>query len=112
MYSSIIRVMICLCTETMIIYISPIAKQLFENGYDLDYVIDKMLLDPGVVQVSNKRLVSPGSTHKVIVIANCTYMEDTTLQRIFNLANAGVSVVVIFPLMCLDCTILPSAVRN
>ena len=77
------------------LYLSPIAKQLFENGYDLDYVTDKMLLAPDVVQVSNKRLVSPGSTHKVIVIANCTYMEDTTLQRIFNLANAGASVVVV-----------------
>ncbi len=77
------------------LYLSPIAKQLFENGYDLDYVTDKMLLNPDVISVSNKILVSPGSTHKTIVIANCTYMEDTTLQRIFNLANAGASVVVV-----------------
>lgn len=77
------------------LYFSPIAKQLFENGYDLDYITDKMLLNPDVVSTSNKVLVSPGSTHKAIVIANCTFMEDTTLQRIFNLAYDGASVVVV-----------------
>ena len=94
-YYSIIRAMICLCTGTMIICISPIAKQLFENGYDLDYLTDKMLLNPKVVSVSHKMLISPGSTHKAIVIANCAYMEVTTLQRLFNLAKAGASMVVI-----------------
>jgi|GEM_PF-277145 len=77
------------------LYLSPVAKQLFEIGYDMDYVTDRMLLDPEVVSVSNKILVSPGSTHKVIVVANCTYMEDTTLQRMFNLAKEGATVVVV-----------------
>jgi hypothetical protein len=77
------------------LYLSPVAKQLVESGYDLDYVTDKMLLDPTVVSVTNNSIVSPGSTHKAIVIANCTYMEDTTLQRIFDLANAGASVAVV-----------------
>jgi hypothetical protein len=75
------------------LYLSPMVKQFFETGYDIDYVTDNMLLDPSVVSVSNKMLVSPGSTHKAIVVANCTYMEDATLQRLFNLAKAGASIV-------------------
>ena len=81
--------------NTDYLYLSPIAKQLVDNGYDLDYVTDRMLLDPAVVSVSNKTIVSPGSTHQVIVVANCTYMEDTTLQSLFNLASAGANVAIV-----------------
>ena len=71
----------------------PVSRELFDSGYDFDYVTDKMLLDSNTVAVSGHELVSPGSVHKAIVVGNCIYMEDATLQRLFKLAEAGATVV-------------------
>lgn len=72
-----------------------VEKQLFDGGYDFDYVSDSMLLDPDVVRADGGRLVSPGSAHKALVVGGCKYMDDGTLQRIFDLAEAGGTIVIV-----------------
>lgn len=72
-----------------------VESSLFSAGYDVDYVTDSMLLDPKMVSTSGGELVSPGSTHRALVVGGCQYMDETTLQRIFDLASAGATVVIV-----------------
>lgn len=74
---------------------ATVESSLFREGYDPDYVTDRMLLDPKMVSTSGGELVSPGSRHRALVVGGCQYMDETTFQRIFDLASSGATVVIV-----------------
>jgi hypothetical protein len=73
----------------------PAADELWRAGHDFDFVSDRLL---EAVEVLDGKLVAPGSSYQAIVVSNCKFMPDTTLERIISLAREGATVIMHGPL--------------
>ncbi|GAB3689366.1 glycosyl hydrolase [Spirosoma flavus] len=66
-------------------------EQLSQRGYSFDYVSDELL---NKLTVSKQTIQSPGgATYQVILVPRTTYMPETTLRRLEQLARQGARIV-------------------
>jgi len=65
-------------------------EKLWRAGYDFDFTSDRLLES---FKASDGRLVSPGTTHKTLVVSGCRRMPEGTLERIVQLADGGATVI-------------------
>lgn len=73
-----------------------LCQQLSQQGYSFDYVSDALL---NKITVSNGRVRSPsGSTYQTILVPRATYLPETTLQRLAQLARQGARIIMEGPL--------------
>ena len=70
--------------------IGEVANLLLAQGYAFDFISDRMIAG---LKVANGRLEAPGGTYRTLLVPACTYMPETTLQRLADLANQGVTIV-------------------
>ncbi|MDX9882538.1 MAG: glycosyl hydrolase [Prolixibacteraceae bacterium] len=66
-----------------------IGEMLIGKGYTFDYISDRQIRE---LTSENKIIKSPGAAYKTILVPKCKYMPLTTLQRLFELAESGVSI--------------------
>ena len=67
-----------------------VGEKLWRAGYDFDFSSDRLLES---FKVIDGRLVSPGTTHRTLVISGCRLMPAKTLERIIQLADGGATVI-------------------
>jgi len=70
--------------------IGAVADLLLAKGFAFDFVSDQMIETLGV---DNGKPAAPGGTYRAIVVPACKYMPETTLQRLADLAQRDVPVV-------------------
>lgn len=66
------------------------ARRLWNRGYSFDYVSDRQV---SVAQTKDDRVAVPGGSYRVIAVPPCTHMPVATLKRLFELAEAGATVI-------------------
>lgn len=71
----------------------PTTHELWKSGVDFDFVTDYLLKQ--YISVKRGKFVSPANEYKAIVIGDCKYMPEATLQRLVNYAKQGGSIIVL-----------------
>lgn len=66
------------------------ATALVNNGYDVDFISDRQLLQ---TKVADGKIHTPGNHYQTIVVPACKYIPVGTMQQLVNLAKAGATVV-------------------
>jgi hypothetical protein len=66
------------------------ALDLAALGYAFDYVSDAQIAR---LKVDREKLIAPGATYRVIVVPRVTRMDPSTLAKLFELEDAGASLV-------------------
>lgn len=66
-----------------------LAKELWDNGFAFDYISDRLLSD---ATVENGNIQLQGGNYRAIVIPECTYISETTMEKLINLASKGVKI--------------------
>jgi hypothetical protein len=67
-----------------------VCKQLKQSGYSFDYISDLQLRD---VKVVNKKIKTVAATYKVLVVPQCSYLSQTTLDRLAELGKQGAVII-------------------
>jgi len=63
--------------------------QIRELGYDMDFVSDSQLQK---ASVAGKKVQTPGSNYKIIIVPDCTVMPVETMQKLLQLSKDGATV--------------------
>jgi hypothetical protein len=67
-----------------------LSKKMTEEGYSLDFISDKYLLQ---TRMKNGLLKTPGASYKALIIPSCQFMPDSTMKAILELAKNGAKVI-------------------
>jgi len=67
-----------------------VAKQLWNDGFAFDYISDKLLSE---ASVENGEVKLHGGNYKAVVIPECSYISETTMQKLLALSTKGVKVI-------------------
>ena len=70
--------------------VGKLASELMNNGYSFDYISDAQLRQ---TRVHSKRLITPGSAYKVVVVPTMRRMPLSTLQRLKQLVDSGATII-------------------
>ena len=66
------------------------ARRLWNRGTSFDFVSDRQL---AAAQTKDARIAVPGGSYRAIAVPPCTHMPVATVQRLFELAEAGATVI-------------------
>lgn len=67
------------------------AQQMLAKGYAFDFISDKQIV---ALQQNGSQLLTGGISYQTILLPDCRYIPLVTLQKIFELARAGATVMV------------------
>lgn len=67
-----------------------VCERLAGKGYSFDYLSDLQLKD---IQVVNGKIKTTAATYKVLVVPRCTYLSQSTLDRLLELGKQGVVII-------------------
>lgn len=67
-----------------------LCEQFRQQGFTFDAVSDAQLTD---LRVVNGRIVSKGGSYRIIVVPDCRYMPEGTMQQLARLAGQGATIV-------------------
>ncbi len=67
------------------------AQGMQDKGYAFDYISDRQIMK---LQTSNKQIVTGGINYQTIVLPGCKFMKPETLQKLFDLAEKGATIIV------------------
>jgi hypothetical protein len=70
--------------------LGDVARRLWDGGYGFDYVSDRQLVS---AQTKDARVAVPGGSYRAIVVPNCAHIPLETVQRLFELAETGATVI-------------------
>jgi hypothetical protein len=66
------------------------AQTMLDRGYSFDFISDRQILG---IAALNKQLVTGGAPYKTIIVPEAKYMPVATLQKLYELAKAGATVI-------------------
>lgn len=70
--------------------IGEVANLLLAQGFAFDFISDRMIAS---LKAAPGGIEAPGGTYRTLLIPACTYMPETTLERLADLAGRGIPIV-------------------
>ncbi len=68
-----------------------IADQIWRNGYDFDFITDKLL---DSLKVVDGNFTAPGTSYRTLIISGCKLIPVETLEKIIQFVKDGASVII------------------
>lgn len=62
-----------------------------QKGYAFDYISDRQILN---LKTSDNKIETGGTSYQTIILPGCKFMKPETLQKLFDLANNGATILV------------------